>query len=1094
MRLLSWPLLAVLLFLIGHVQAQPGYYREPALHGDALVFVAEGDLWRVHVDGGQAQRLTTHAALESQPVLSADGRQLAFIASYDGAPDAYIMPLQGGEPRRLSFDGGRAWLAGFSPQGELVQASEHVVGPSMSRILRLIDPSSGKVTELPLADAREIAFDPQSDSVWFTRFGLAVSGDNAHGYRGGAMAQLWRWQRERNSEATRLAQDMNANISQPMWWQGRLYVVSDADGRDNIWSMDAAGGDHRQLTFHKTFDVRGARLDEGRIVYQLGADLHVHDLAAASDRTLDITLGSDFVQRRERFIDEPVKWLASAHIDASGERVALAARGQAILAGTQALRRIELAVPRNARARAAAASADGKAVYAITDIDGRSEIWRYAADGSPQPKVLVPDEDTHRWRLWPSPDGRWLAHSDKRARLWLLDLRGGANHLLDESPHGGDDAYDDLAWSTDGRYLAWSRPDSERQMAQLLLAEVSSRRKQVLTSDRYESFHPAFSPDGQWLYFLSDRSFSPTPGSPWGDRNTGALFDQRTRIYALALQEGLRFPFQPLDELTAAGEKPDDAGKDGPHKALPQIAFDGLAQRLFEVGLAAGNYSRLQVHAERLYFLRRNAGADAKATLQTLAIKPGNDEAQVFRANVRRYELNAARDRLMVVTDPWRDDPADVLLLDASAKAPSNIEKERLRLDDWKLVIDPAQEWRQMFDDAWRMHRQFSFDPSMRGVDWDGVRERYLPLLTRVHDRLELDDLLGQMSAELGILHSQVRGGEFREDPAAQAPASLGARLVAADGGMRVEHIYRTDPELPAERAPLQQPGVDVREGDLITAINGRPLRSAGDLARALRAQAGEQVLVDLRRGKQELRAIVRPVTLERDAVLRYGDWVRGNLAKVEQAGGGRIGYLHLRAMGPGDMANFVREFYAQFDRDGLVIDVRRNRGGNIDSWVIEKLLRRAWAFWQPAHGAPYSNMQQAFRGHLVVLADEFSYSDGETFAAGVKALQLGPVIGQRTAGAGIWLSDRNRLSDHGLARIAETGQFDLQGRWLIEGQGVEPDISVENLPWATALGGDAQLDAALAHLQRNLRDAPPQPLRARPIPPVGVAGHDATP
>lgn len=399
-----------------------------------------------------------------------------------------------------------------------------------------------------------------------------------------------------------------------------------------------------------------------------------------------------------------------------------------------------------------------------------------------------------------------------------------------------------------------------------------------------------------------------------------------------------------------------------------------------------------------------------------------------------------------------------------------------------------------MFDDAWRMHRQFSFDPAMRGVDWNGVRERYQPLLARVHDRLELDDLLGQMSAELGILHSQVRGGEFREDPAAPAPASLGARLVAVDGGMRVEHIYRTDPELPTQRAPLQQPGVDVREGDVIAAVNGRPLRNAGDLARALRAQAGQQVLLDLRRNRQELRTIVRPVTLEYDALLRYGDWVRGNLAKVEQAGDGRIGYLHLRAMGAGDMANFVREFYAQFDRDGLIIDVRRNRGGNIDSWVIEKLLRRAWAFWQPAHGAPYSNMQQAFRGHLVVLADEFSYSDGETFAAGVKALPLGPVIGQRTAGAGIWLSDRNRLSDHGLARIAETGQFDLQGRWLIEGRGVEPDIAVENLPWATALGGDAQLDAALAHLQRNLRDAPLQPLRARPIPPVGVPGHDATP
>lgn len=1094
MRPVSWPLLAVLLFIVGDTLAQPGYYREPALHGDTLVFVAEGDLWRVHAEGGRAQRLTTHAALESQPVISPDGRQLAFIASYDGAPDAYIMSLQGGEPRRLSFDGGRAWLAGFSPQGELVQSSEHLVGPSMSRVLRLIDPDNGDPRELPLADAREIAFDPQSADVWFTRFGLAVSGDNAHGYRGGAMAQLWRWQRDGSAEATRLALDMDANISQPMWWQGRLYVVSDADGRANIWSMDGDGGDRRQLTFHKAFDVRGARLDQGRIVYQLGADLHVHDITAAAGRKLDIVLGSDFVQRRERFIEQPMKWLASTHMDAQGERVALTARGQAILAGTQALRRIDLAVPPHARARAAAPSVDGKSVFAITDIDGRSEIWRYAADGSPQTDVLVADDNTHRWRLWPSPDGRWLAHSDKRARLWLLDLRSGGNYLLDESPHGGDDAFDDLAWSADGRYLAWSRPNSTRQMAQLVLADVQSRQKQVLTSDRYESFHPAFSPDGQWLYFLSDRSFSPTPGSPWGDRNTGTLFDKRTGIYALALQEELRFPFQLRDELTSTDDKPADGDARPTPGVLPRVVFEGLAQRLYEVGLAAGNYSYLHAHGERLYFLQRDAGADSKASLQSLAIKPGSDETQVFLSNVRSYQLNAAGDRLMVVTSPKGDAPSDVLLLDASAKAPANTDKERLRLHDWKLVVDPAKEWRQMFDDAWRMHRQFSFDPAMRGVDWQGVRERYTPLLARVHDRLELDDLLGQMSAELGILHSQVRGGEFREDPAAPTPSSLGARLTAESGGMRVEHIYRTDPELPTQRAPLQQPGVDIRDGDLITAINGRPVRSAADVARALRAQAGQQVLLDVRRGRHDSRAIVRPVTLGQDAFLRYNDWVRGNLAKVEQAGDSRIGYLHLRAMGSGDMANFVREFYAQFDRDGLVIDVRRNRGGNIDSWVIEKLLRRAWAFWQPAHGAPYSNMQQAFRGHLVVLADEFTYSDGETFAAGVKALQLGPVIGQRTAGAGIWLSDRNRLSDHGLARVAETGQFDLQGRWLIEGRGVAPDIVVENLPWATARGGDAQLDAALHHLRQRLDEAPTQPLRARPIPPVGVAGHDATP
>jgi tricorn protease len=405
-----------------------------------------------------------------------------------------------------------------------------------------------------------------------------------------------------------------------------------------------------------------------------------------------------------------------------------------------------------------------------------------------------------------------------------------------------------------------------------------------------------------------------------------------------------------------------------------------------------------------------------------------------------------------------------------------------------------VDEWRQMFDDAWRMHREFSFDPAMRGQDWSQVRARYAPLLARVNDRSELDDLLAQMMSELGILHSQVRGAPLRADPEAPQAAALGAQLAADAQGVRVARIYRTDPELPSERAPLQQPGVDARDGDRLLAINGHPVRTVGDVADRLRQQAGQQVLLTLKRGAApEHRTVVAPVRLDRDATLRYGDWVETNRAAVSAASGGRIGYLHLRAMGVNDMATFVREFYANVEREGLIIDVRRNRGGNIDSWVIEKLLRRAWAFWQPARAAAYPNMQQSFRGHLAVLADQFTYSDGETFAAGIKALKLGPVIGMRTSGAGIWLTDRNRLADNGVARVAEFGQFDLQGRWLIEGRGVAPDIEVDNLPVATAQGGDAQLDAAIANVLQRLRETPVPELKALPLPARGTPGHDGS-
>jgi tricorn protease len=1095
-------LLCLLFTFFTVASAGDGFYREPSLRGDTLVFVAEGDLWTVSVNGGAARRLTTHPAQEGQPVLSPDGRQVAFVASYDGASEVYLMPLAGGLPRQLSFDGGRVSLQGFAPGGEIVYSTDSVVGPSGYRVLRMLDPANGKVRDLPLADANQASFDDTGKRVWFTRFGLHVSTDNALDYRGGAMAQLHVFDIGSSAEARRVAGDWNANVSRPMWSQNRVHVLADASGRPNLWSLAEDGSVRRALTQHNDFDVRSPSLDAGRIAYQHGADLRLVDIASGDDRVIPITLVSDFEQRQPRWIKAPLDFVEKLRIAPAGDAVAIGARGRVTLASTGKRRRVDLGSPADGRLREAALTADGKQVLAILDHAGLSEIWSWPSDGSGPGKRLVADESVHRWRLYPSPDGRWLAHDDKQGRLWLLDLDKGSNTLLERASFGRDDPYSHVVWSADSRYLALSRPDTGQLRNQIVLVEIAGKRIQAVTSDRYESFAPGFSPDGQWLYFLSNRNFQPTPGAPWGDRNTGPMFDRRARIYALALQPGLRFPFAPRDELSPAKNVgPDLSGRSSAGdrnksaKTLPAIDLDGLAQRLFEVPVPAGNYEALAVHAERLYLLDRDSAPDARARLSVLALDAEAPKLEMLGDNVREFALSADRSRMLLVKEKaGTGGVGDMYLLDAVAKLPEKLDGAQVRVGDWAFEIDPQAEWRQMFADAGRMHQQFSFDPAMRGQDWTAVRQRFAVLLPRVADRADLDDLLAQMSAEHGILHSQVRGGDLRKDADAPVPAGLGARLAADGQGVRIAQIYRTDPELPGERAPLQQNGVDAREGDLIDAINGRAIRTHGDGARALRQHAGQQVLLTLRRGSAPAhRTVVVPVTLEREAQLRYSDWVQGRYQEVARAGNGRIGYLHLRAMGPGDMASFVRDFYAQLDRDGLIVDVRRNRGGNIDSWIIDRLMRRAWAFWHPPETTPFWNQQQSFRGHLVVLADQFTYSDGETFAAGIKALGLAPVIGMRTAGAGIWLSDRNQLVDKGIARVAEFGQFDAQGRWLIEGNGVAPDIEVDNLPFATANGGDAQLQAALEYLAKKLADAPVSQPEAQSIPARATPGHDGS-
>jgi tricorn protease len=743
-------------------------------------------------------------------------------------------------------------------------------------------------------------------------------------------------------------------------------------------------------------------------------------------------------------------------------------------------------------------------VYAIVDITGENEIWKFAADGSGKGERLTTDGNNHRWALYPSPDGKWLAHTDKKGRMWLLDLATRKNALIDDAGKAGVDQHDTAVWSPDSRNLAFVRSDTEAQREQIGLYAVESKQLAFVTGDRYPSESPAFSPDGRWLYFLSARNFTLANGSPWGDRNMGPAFDKRVGVYALALQPGNRFPFKPDDELSKAAAKPAETPEDkaaekavekaaekaadakrepkASSRALPAVVFAGLAERVYEVPLAPGNYRDLSVDEKRLYFIERES--DGRGTLKTLAIARNGPQPETFVAGIRNYDLSGDGKRIYYRTFA-ANGPGDMMIVDAGAKLPSDVSKAKVRIDDWTLLSNPRLEWTQMFNDAWRMHRDFLYDVRMRGVDWNGVRAKYAPLVERVSERAELNDILGMMVAEVGALHSQVAPGDVRRPAPEGTPAGLGAVLQRSATGYRVEHVYRSEPELPGSRAPLAQPDVDVREGDTITAVNGKPVLEARDISDLLLNQADKQVLLNVTTAKGAARSvIVTPVAAARQATLRYGDWEQGLAQRVDQASKGRIGYLHLRAMGPNDIATFAREFYANVNRDGLIIDVRRNQGGNIDSWIIEKLLRKAWAYWAPPSGRTYPNMQNTFRGHLVVLVDELTYSDGETFAAGVKALGLGPLVGKRTAGAGVWLSDRNRLADNGMVRVAENGQFsEADGQWLIEGVGVTPDVEVDNLPHATFTGRDRQLDVAIEMLQKKLKEQPVKPLQPQAIP-----------
>ena len=1096
-RVFLWPgtLAAVIALALAYPRAAAdtsslGYYRFPAIHGDTIVFTAEGDLWRVGVNGGVAQRLTTHPSEESRASIAPDGKTIAFSAAYEGPTEVYTLAVDGGIPMRQTFEGGNALVVGWSPAGEVLYTTRRFSTLPNTQLAR-VDPGTGARTLVPLAQASDGSYDATGKTLYFTR--LAFQGSYTKRYQGGTAQNLWRFAAG-DTEATALTADYKGTSKNPMVWNGRVYFLSDRDGTMNLWSMAERGGDLKPHTHHSGFDASWPSLSNGKIAYQLGADIRLFDIAAGQDRAVAIKLVSDFDQLRERWIKTPLEWVTSAHVSPTGDRVVLTARGQAFVAPAQQGRTVEATRDKKVRYREARFFPDGKSLLTLSDQSGEVEFWKVPANGVGDSAQLTIDGKVLRWDGIPSSDGTRIAHFDKDQQLWVYDIASKKNQRVAECGEGD---FADVTWSPDGKWLAYTAPD-RNQMTRLYLYSPEASRITPVTTDRYDSYSPAWSPDGKWLYFLSDRNFVSAIGSPWGSRQPEPFFDKQARIYMVSMKPGERSPFQPDDELSPPAkdkdEKPDDKPGQNPEQtktetkdpptpapapaaqgvkptAPASVDLTGIEARLLEVPLPAGNYRSLSTDGKRLYFMSSDVSSTTRPTLKTLAIENKSPKPETFADDVSSYELTLDRKKLMMRK------AQDIFIFDAAAKAPTDTTKNKVPLADWVFRLDPRDEWRQMFTEAWRLERDYFYDRNMHGVDWAAMKAKYLPLVDRVTDRAELSDILSQMVGELSALHIFVRGGDARRGADQVQPGSLGATFSRDDkaGGFRVTHIYKTDPDVPADLAPLARVNVNVHEGDVIQTVNGVPALSVRDLDSLLRNQADKQVLLRVapKAGGAARDVVVVPVTLARETSMRYDEWEYTRRLAVEQAGQKKIGYVHLRAMSSADMSQWQREFYPVFDRDGLIIDVRHNNGGNIDSWILEKLLRKAWFYWQPRIGNPTWNMQYAFRGHVVVLCDQNTASDGEAFAEGFRRLGMGKVIGTRTWGGEVWLSQSNFLVDRGIATAAETGVFGPDGDWLIEGHGVDPDIVVDNLPHATFTGADAQLDAAIKYLQDAIRKNP---------------------
>ncbi len=1079
-------LLSLLLLATAAASAQTKLLRYPDLHDDAVVFVYAGDLWRASAAGGTAARLTAHPGLEVFPKFSPDGKWIAFTGQYDGDEQVYVIPAEGGVPKQLTWYPARGplpdrWgfdhqVLGWTPDSNsvLFRRQREYWAPKDGR-LYTVSIDGGLPQALPMPVSGAGTFAPNGKDVLYSP--LSRDFRTWKRYEGGWAQDLYIFHPDTN-ETTR-ATDHVRTERDPMWMGDKIYFASDRDGTLNLYELDPKSKRTKQLTKSNKWDVRWPSDDgDRRIIYELDGELEILDVRSGKATKLSITAPDDGIHMRPSRISA-AKNIEDAELSPKGERVLFVARGDIFTAPVEKGPTRNLTNSSDAHERWARWSPDGKKIAYVSDKTGEDQIWVIDQDGRSAPEQLTSGLAEMIYAPEWSPDGKRIAFSDKSGRLYVLTVE---TKQLDEIARDTWDRVSHYSWSPRGGHLAFALQMTERTRA-LHIWTAADGQAHKITGDLFDEWAPVWDVEGKYLYYLSDRTFAPQISSvEWnfaGNRETG--------IFAMALRKDVPHPFPPeSDEVKIAEDAKSDGDKDKKEEAKDEgpiaIDFDGLEQRVAALPVEADNYSGLAAKKGHLVYFKSPAfyygrGSDSKPTVEIFSME--KRKAETFLDDVSAYALSRDGEKILIRQGgSWGV---------YDAKPDGKGSKKAVSTGGLMLDREPATEWRTIFDEVWRRYRDFFYVENMHGYDWPALRAQYKPWLDHVAHRLDLNYVIGEMIAELSVGHAYIAGGDF-EKPERPKVALLGAEIEAdaSAGRYRIAKILPGQNEESNYRSPLTEIGVEAREGDYLLAIDGEDLTLQDNPYRLLRHKHDRPVeltLNDRPTLEGARKTTFKPITDE--SSLRYLAWVTDNRRKVEEATNGDVGYLHIPDMGADGIREFIKYFYPQMRKKGLVIDVRGNGGGNVSQMILGRLERKMLGtrFSRNSdHATTYP--ETVFAGHLVCLISENSASDGDIFPARFKKAGLGPVIGKRSWGGVIGITNRGDLLDGGSVFVPEFATNDVDGSWIIEGYGVDPDIEVDNPPTAIIAGRDPQLERGVEVLQQKIRDDP-RPLPARPAPPV---------
>ena len=1042
--------------------------RFPATNGTDIVFSYAGDLYTAPIAGGEARRLTSHVGYEIFPRFSPDGKTIAFTGEYDGNREVYIIPADGGEPRRLTYTATNARddvgdrmgpnniVMTWTPNGEGVVYRNRISDGFDGR-LWTAPLSDGMPQALPLPEGGFCSYAPDGKRMAYNRVFREFR--NWKYYRGGMADDIWLYDPD-----AKKVENLTNNVAQdicPMWIGDDIYFISDRDRTMNLFVYHTATRQTEKITDYTDYDIKFPSTDGKQIVYEHAGYLYRFDPQTGKNEQIRITLNAENIYARTEQ-KHVADYVTAARLSADGKRLAVTARGEVFdVPATKGVTRNISRTP-GANEREADWSPDGRYIAYISDRTGETEIYLQPAEGG-EPVQLTTGNDTYIRSLSWSPDSKTVLYTDRKNRIVTVDVASKTKNIVMQNP---EQEFYGVNFSPDSRWITYTKP-AANDFSVVYVYNLATKQEYPVTEKWYNSSSPVFSTDGKYLIFESDRDFNPI----YGRLEWNHVYTRMGGIYLALLTNDTPSPFLPADEAVNS-DKEEEAGKvpakDAKKKDIKtedkavEIAPEGIAGRIVKLPLSAGNYWNLYSDGQTVWYY-------------------GDNGTHAFSLKDQKDELIAEN----AVMAPM-DGSKKVLYMRGNSLYVGELSTQKVTLDnkvcldDMVAPIDYQQEWAQIFDEAWRAYRDGFYVENMHGVDWKAIKEKYAVLLPYVKTRLDLNYIIGAMIAELACGHAYVNPGEYPK-PERIGMGLLGAELSRDEqtGFYRIDRILPGAPYSEKLRSPLTEPGMNIEEGDYITAIDGVPTTSVRNIYQLLIGKAGvlTELSVSYKAAADGARkVVVRPT--DNEYPLYHYNWVQKNLRRVEEATDGRVGYIYIPDMGPEGLNEFARYFYPQLDKEALIIDDRANGGGNVSPMIIERLLRKPYRMTMSRTSTRTGTIPDATQyGPKILLINKYSASDGDLFPWSFKANKLGTVIGTRTWGGIVGISGSLPYMDGTDIRVPFFTNYDAKtGQWIVENHGVDPDILIDNDPIREQSGTDQQLEKAIEVALEQLKERKPLP------------------